>query len=54
VNGTAGTGPIVVAQGAFSVTSQCNIVEAIVWDNYALTAVERAALTQNQRNFWGF
>ena len=53
VTGTAGSGPIVVAQGAFAATSECNLVEAIVWDNYALTPAERIALTANQKSFWG-
>lgn len=33
--------------------SVCNTVEAIYWDGYAATATERAALTANQRNYWG-
>jgi len=28
--------------------------ELIIWDNYALTPAERAALTSNQRQYWGF
>jgi hypothetical protein len=32
----------------------CWGAEAILWDNYALTAGERSALVANQRAFWGF
>jgi hypothetical protein len=30
----------------------CEISEALVWDNYALSATERQGLIQNQRNYW--
>ena len=45
--GAAGFGP--TAAGTV-----CDLTESIVWDNYALTAGERTALTANQRGFWGF
>lgn len=32
----------------------CNGVERIVWNGYAPSAAERAALIANQRSFWGF
>lgn len=32
----------------------CEASEVVVWDNYALTQPERAALTANQRNYGGF
>jgi len=38
--------------GAGGVT--CDYTEALVWDNYALTAGERAVLNANQQSFWGF
>jgi Alpha-L-arabinofuranosidase B, catalytic len=36
------------------VGATCDVSEAMYWSGYALTQPERAALTQNQRNFWGF
>lgn len=52
VTGQAAAGSVLLAWGAASVS--CEIGEALVWDNYALTAPERQALTANQRAFWGF
>ena len=48
-NTTAGT-PLIA--GIASTT--CNQTEAIVWDNYVLTATERAYLNTNQHAYWGF
>jgi hypothetical protein len=52
VTSAPGSGPIQIAQGAFVAPSQCNVVEALVWDNYTLPPAERQALTQNQRDYW--
>jgi len=57
---TAGTVAGKVTTGPISIASQpdagvtCSYVEGIYWDNYFLTAGERAALTANQKSFWGF
>jgi len=51
VTPVAGAGPLYFSPGAAGAT--CNEAEAIYWDNYALTAGERAALQANQRAFWG-
>jgi len=32
----------------------CRMAENLRWDGYVLTPAERAALTDNQRSFWGF
>ena len=45
-------GPIYTAYNGG--TPACNYAEAVWWNNYALTATERAAVATNQRNFWGF
>jgi hypothetical protein len=45
-------GAILVAQGDGA--QPCSYAEAVWWNNYALTAGERAALVANQRGFWGF
>jgi len=54
-NSTGGTN---VAAGQMGIlagaTAVCRVVEAMIWDNYVLTAGERAALVSNQRSFWGF
>lgn len=34
-------------------TANCDHAEIIHWDGYMATAAERAALTTNQRSFWG-
>jgi hypothetical protein len=31
----------------------CGVAEVVFWDNYGLTAGERAVLAANQRSFWG-
>jgi len=41
------------AMGAASGTA-CSFVESIQWNSTALSAAERAALTANQKAFWGF
>ncbi len=46
---TAGPFRVVEPQGT---SLACDLSEAVHWDNYALPAGERAALTANQRNFW--
>ena len=46
---TAGTMKVAGFDG-----SVCRVAESVVWDNYALTQPERAALTANQSGFWGF
>ena len=53
---TGGTAPVTDQYSAIFVAdtgSVCNEVEAIIWDGYAVSAGERAALTANQRNYWG-
>jgi Alpha-L-arabinofuranosidase B, catalytic len=51
IAGTAsGTMNVLYGPGA-GVT--CRTSEALVWDNYALAAAERAALQANQKNYWG-
>jgi len=53
---TAGTATGSTAAAAASLfgiaATTCREAEAIFWDNYALTAGERAALTDNQKNYW--
>jgi Alpha-L-arabinofuranosidase B, catalytic len=59
VDGTTTTGTVTgnVAAGVTgilgSTTSVCSGAEEIIWDNVALTAGEIAALTANQRSYWG-
>jgi hypothetical protein len=36
-----------------SVSTTCDEVEAIAWDNYSLTSAERTALQTNQKSYWG-
>lgn len=43
--------PRITGPAAGTTASQ---VEAVFWDNYQLTAPERAGLVNNQRGFWGF
>jgi hypothetical protein len=52
VTGSAAAGSVLVARG--NTGTVCSQVEALVWDNYVLAPAERAALTQNQRDYWGF
>jgi hypothetical protein len=52
VPGAATAGVLGAAYGAAATT--CSQTEMIAWDNYALTAAERAALSSNQRGYWGF
>jgi hypothetical protein len=49
--GTGGGGTLypVIANNA-----PCGFAEVTYWNGYALTPAERTALTDNQRNFWGF
>jgi len=60
VDGTevTGTNTGSVAAGAYSIAGgtgvTCSEVEAVIWDPYVLSPAERAALTANQRSFWGF
>jgi len=58
VETTNATGGTDVAAGSMGVlgglTTNCQYVEAVAWNNYVLTAPERAALVNNQRSFWGF
>jgi hypothetical protein len=49
-NTVAGTAQIIGGGGGVT----CYHTEAIIWDNYVLAAGEQAALTSNQRGFWGF
>lgn len=35
-------------------STTCNMVENIIWEGYALTAGEAAALNTNQHTYWGF
>jgi hypothetical protein len=56
---TAGTATVNTTAGSLvtfwgSDTATCNVSEVIVWNGYALTPAERAALTANQRAYWGF
>ena len=59
VDGTETTGSITGSITANSTgifganTVTCTFGEAVVWDNYALTATERTALQTNQKSFWG-
>jgi hypothetical protein len=59
IDGTATTGTAtgIVTAGVTgilgSTTSVCSGGEAILWDAYPLTTTEIAALTANQRSFWG-
>jgi len=48
----AGTGLMYFAAAAAGAT--CQQSEMVWWDGYALTQSERAALSNNQRAFWGF
>ena len=52
--GTA-TGNVVAGQiySDANAGATCNKTELVLWDNYQLTAGERAALRGNQRSFWG-
>jgi hypothetical protein len=56
---TTGTVPTTQTAGAIYVATnhdaviRCSHFEAIWWDAYALTPAERAALVNNQKNFWG-
>lgn len=50
VAGTTVAGGIGMAGVA---ATSCDIGEGVVWDNYVLAAGEIAALTANQRSFWG-
>jgi hypothetical protein len=47
----AGSGPLYFSPGAAGAT--CNEAELIWWDAYALSAAERAALSANQKSYWG-
>jgi len=49
----AKTGVIGTWLSAADNISPCRHTEAVYWDNYALTAGERAALQANQKSFWG-
>jgi len=46
------SGFVQASLGAAATT--CSLAEAVIWDNYVLPAPERAALTSNQKSFWGF
>jgi hypothetical protein len=35
-------------------TTTLDVMELVAWDNYVMTPGEVAALTANQRSFWGF
>jgi hypothetical protein len=35
-------------------STTCDMTEGVLWESYGLAVAERAALTNNQRNFWGF
>ena len=48
---TGGTIAGVPGLGGASATS-CDSVEAVLWDAYALTSGEAAALANNQRGYW--
>ena len=50
VTGSAAAGAVVLAWGAAGTV--CDMTEALVWDNYALSQNERIALTQNQKDYW--
>jgi hypothetical protein len=47
---TAGT---IAVTGITAGTADCREGELVIWDNYALTAGEAAALRANQKSFWG-
>ena len=60
VDGAEATGSLVGSAAAGTIgfnyagtSGQCNQAEIVVWSGYALTAGERAALTGNQKSFWG-
>jgi hypothetical protein len=52
----AATGTVISGsmQANGSISAVCHQSEIVYWDNYVLTPAERAALTANQRSFWGF
>lgn len=50
-SGSSNAGNVKFNWGAASTV--CDESEVILWDGYALSAGERAALTANQKNFWG-
>jgi hypothetical protein len=60
VDGTTKTGSVTgnTTVGQPQITSggsaTCDQVEAIFWDNYAMTAGQAAALNTNQHSYWGF
>jgi hypothetical protein len=51
VAGDVKTGVVALAGGG--VTGDCDYTELVHWGGYALTLAERAALTANQKQFWG-
>lgn len=51
LTGTGAAGPVQLSLGTPSTT--CDVGEGVLWDNYALTAAERAALQANQKSYWG-
>lgn len=52
VTGGTGSGSLMLAAAYPNV--QCDYTEWAHWDNYIMPAAERAALTDNQKNYWGF
>lgn len=48
--GSAAANQVYLTYGG--VATICDQTEAVIWDNYVLTATERAALTQNQKGYW--
>jgi hypothetical protein len=62
IDGAEVTGSVAIQAGSGTIISpwngtagtNCDWTETLIWNGYALAAAERAALTQSQRNFWGF
>jgi hypothetical protein len=51
--GNTAAGSITIAYTS-AAGSTCDMTEGVIWDNYNLSLNERAVLTQNQRDYWGF
>jgi hypothetical protein len=51
IPGTSAAGTLNLLYSAGGDT--CNATEILIWDGYALSLAERAALQSNQKSFWG-
>ena len=49
---TGSAGSTTIGTGPTTAGTTCDQTELLLWDNYALSASERIALTQNQKDYW--